>query len=119
MLRKSLVSLTLAGFMSAGATTAFGEIHVVTIYDNHFMPPLVYANPGDTIRFLNDDTVARTALAKDESWSTDSLAPSGSFDVQVASGMDLTFESADTTTYEDGVTANPEGAVTFDPAPVD
>ena len=49
MLRKTVTFAAMAAALSAGAATA--ATHEVNIFDNDLMPPVVYAAPGDTVRF--------------------------------------------------------------------
>ncbi len=117
MLTKTIVSAALVGIFAAGA--AFAEEIEVSIYDNDFMPPLIYAHPGDTIIFLNEDEVTRQATADDDSWTTGPIAPSETAELPVTSAMALNFKSVDTSQDEDGNTVTPTAEVTFASPPTE
>jgi len=124
MLRKTLSTLAFAGALSVGTGALGAEIHVVTIYDNDFMPPLVFAQPGDTIRFINDDLVPREAVASDFSWSTGAILPGESYELSIYEDTQLLYASAD---VNDGASEDadagseelPDGAVTFEEPPLE
>jgi len=119
MLVKTAVSFALAGVFAAGAAFADSTSHEVSIYDNDFMPPLIYAEPGDTMTILNEDDVVRQATAKNGAWTTGPLAPGESFTIALSPTMQLAFNSADESEDEDGVTFVPSAEVTFKPAPLE
>ncbi|MBT0956029.1 hypothetical protein IV417_01400 [Alphaproteobacteria bacterium KMM 3653] len=92
MLRKTLTAAAFgAAFLPASMALA-GEMHEVTILDNDFMPPLVYAQPGDKIRFVNDDEGIHKVLAEDESWESPILLPNTYYEIVVTPAMDLNYE---------------------------
>jgi len=68
MLRNTVTYAALGLALSAGA--AMAETHEVTIFDNDLMPPVVYAQPGDRVRFINDDLGTHVVWSTDDSWTT-------------------------------------------------
>lgn len=95
MLRTHMTMAALFAALSAGSAMA-SETHEVTIHDNDFMPPLVFAAPGDVIRFINDDEGDHQVSAADDSWETLVLAPDTYIDVTVTPEMILDYQLDET-----------------------
>ncbi len=119
MLVKLTISAVLAGALTAGAAAAAGITHEVSIYDNDFMPPLIYAEPGDTVLILNEDDVVRQATANDDAWTTGPLQPGQSYTVTLDNTTQLHFASVDPSQDEDGNTYTPTAEITFQVAPLE
>ena len=119
--------------MSASAGFAGSTVHEVTIYDNDLMPPLVFAQPGDTIRFINEDDGQHQIMAEDGSWDTAVMDTNTYVEVKITPGKTLGYAlnpdyveveetngedendvSEGGTTGETEVTDQTEGEVTFD-----
>ncbi|WP_166418851.1 cupredoxin domain-containing protein [Cochlodiniinecator piscidefendens] len=65
--------------------------HEVNIVGNDFMPPLVYSEPGDALRFVNDDAVSRTVSASDNTWSTGPIGPGDTVILPITEGMTMSY----------------------------
>ncbi|MBS8227672.1 cupredoxin domain-containing protein [Vannielia litorea] len=89
MLRKTVTFAALAAALSAGASTA--ATHEVNILDNDLMPPVVYATPGDTVRFTNDDGGAHVVWSTDMSWSTGEIPAGVAVEFTVTDSMSLEY----------------------------
>jgi len=65
MVRLGLGAALAFAFIDANASAATIKIRVDDIA---FYPPEVFAHPGDTIEWRNDDFVEHTATARDGQW---------------------------------------------------
>lgn len=52
----------------AAAATAQAEEHAVVLTGFSYFPAVVYAQPGDTIRFINESGEEQTVVGKDAGW---------------------------------------------------
>lgn len=52
----------------AAAATAQAEEHSVVLTGFSYFPAVVYAQPGDTIRFVNESGEEQTVVGKDAGW---------------------------------------------------
>ena len=90
MLRNTVTFAALAAALSAGAASA--EIHEVTIFDNDLMPPIVQAEPGDWVRFVNQDEAAHVVWSQDDTWSTGAIPSNVAVQFIVHEWMNLEYE---------------------------
>lgn len=110
MLRKTLTYAALAAVLSVGsATSQVLKIHEVTIFDNDLMPPIVFAEPGDWVRFVNNDEAAHVVWSQNESWSTGEIPPNVAVQFMVQEWMDLSYklDSAYFQDYSQGTGSDP------------
>ncbi len=63
------------GTLALGALPAEAAGHTVTIAGHQFMPAQLKVKAGDTITFVNRDTVPHTATAADGAFDTGQLQP--------------------------------------------
>lgn len=89
MLRTTVTFAALAAALSAGAATA--ATHEVNIFDNDLMPPVVLAEPGDTVRFNNDDQGNHVVWSTDMSWSTGEIPAGVAVEFVVTDTMSLEY----------------------------
>ncbi len=107
MLRNTVTFAALAAALSAGS--AMAETHEVTIIDNDLMPPVVLAEPGDKVRFTNEDEGAHVVWSTDMSWSTGEIPAGVAVEFTVNSGMSLeyTLDDAYFLDYSEGEGSDP------------
>jgi plastocyanin len=104
-------SLRIATVVGAVAVLAFGAIGgtaaqsnaTVSIANFAFSPATINVSVGDTVVFVNNDSVAHTATATDGSFDTGTIQPGGSASV--------TFTSAGTFSYMCSIHPNMTGTV--------
>lgn len=82
----------IAGLLALGVSQAVqAEEHDVLMFGRGYFPNFVAAQPGDTIRFTNMNSMPTMVVAKDLSWSTGLLGYEQSYVLNVESGMKLSF----------------------------
>lgn len=89
MLRNITTYAALAAVLSAG--TAVAATHEITILDNDLMPPIVFAEPGDTIRFVNEDAGTHEVRSNDASWTTQEIEAGVAVEFTVTPEMSLEY----------------------------
>jgi hypothetical protein len=92
-----------------GAGLALAADQVVAIQSLAFSPGSVTVNVGDSVTWTNNDTMAHTATADDDSWDTGSLAQGAS--------ESLTFDTAGEFAYHCEFHSNMTGTVVVQAAP--
>jgi plastocyanin len=136
---KGIFALTLAGCCVAGpvsadnedignsdddyATVLADDEHEVLIIDGAYFPPLIYADIGDKLIFVNSSSDVHTVQAPEEEWTSGPIPIDGSFTLVLAAETPLTFEASTETegsSAEDGdVILEQIGEITFEPEPVE
>lgn len=91
MLRKTVSLAALAAVLSTSAATA-AELQEVTIFDNDLMPPIVFAQPGDTVRFINQDEGSHKVWSTDNTWSTGEIPANTAVEFTVTEWMSLEYK---------------------------
>jgi plastocyanin len=94
--------------LSVGAGVALAADQSVAIQNFAFAPGSVTVNVGDSVTWTNNDAMAHTATADDDSWDTGSLA-------QGASGS-VTFDTVGEFAYHCEFHSNMTGTVTVQAA---
>lgn len=95
------VAAALTAWVVAGSTLAADT--TVTIEDLAFSPPTVTVESGDSVTWVNDDTVAHTATDVDGGFDTQRLDPGDSATV--------VFDTAGTSSYVCSIHAQMTGTV--------
>ncbi|SFE83056.1 cupredoxin domain-containing protein [Roseivivax sediminis] len=113
MRRTMMAAIAAALWLTAGAVRA--EEHEVVILGDGFFPGVVYAVPGDTVRFVNAGDGEAAATATDETWSTGVMPPAGEVMIEVVAGMSKPFDNrmpavATTTTTTQAETTTDDSA---------
>ena len=107
MLRKygAVATLALLGM----SQSALAAQHTVLIMGDGYFPETTYAQPGDTVRFVNMTEVTHTAVANDQSWTTGPLGEEQEFILAANAGLKGAFKNADNASFI--------GAIRFGTAP--
>jgi plastocyanin len=98
----------LAGTVAFGivaASAAQAEEHAVVVTGFSYFPAVVYAEPGDTIRFINESGEEQTVVGKDAGWTVGPLADMEEGTLTVDQETELAFYSA----YAEFVDMNGDG----------
>ena len=72
-----------------------GEQHYVFIEAEGYFPQTTYADPGDTVRFINSSDKVHQVMASDGTWATEALSPSGEHVMVLEDGMRTAFNKSD------------------------
>jgi len=107
MLRKTVAIATLATLGMAQPLLA--AEHTVLILGEAFFPEITYANPGDTIVFVNASEAEQTVAAHDDSWTVGPIQIEQSASFQTDANMQKDYVAQNNATVL--------GAISFDPAP--
>jgi len=103
--------MILAGLVAAPAAA---EQHEVLVLGTGFFPGVIYANTGDTIRFVNESEATQYLIGDDNIWTIGPISPGAEVTFTIPHGMTHYFSSADTiATFDD---TNLEGARNRPPA---
>ncbi|NNE52736.1 MAG: hypothetical protein HKN30_10075 [Sulfitobacter sp.] len=79
------------------AGPALAVDHEVLIVDGAYFPPLIYADIGDHLMFVNSSSDAHEVQAVDASWTSGTIPVDGSFSLEITDETVLTFNAtADT-----------------------
>ncbi|SIO32678.1 cupredoxin domain-containing protein [Vannielia litorea] len=113
MLRKTVTFAALAAVLSAGSAMADETVHEVNIFDNDLMPPVVLAQPGDKVRFNNDDLGVHVVWSTDMTWSTGPIPAGVAVEFTVTPSMSLEYQLDETffIDYSVGEGSDPFGGV--------
>lgn len=118
--RKSLLALTAA--VSLMGTAALALDHEVVIIDGAYFPPLVHAEPGDRLIFINNSSGTHVVQASDESWTSGPIAINGTFTLTLEEDTPLMFNASVETEgngEEDGdIFLEQIGEITYEPVPI-
>lgn len=98
----------LAGAAALGiatAATAQAEEHSVVVTGYSYFPAVVYAQPGDAIRFINESGEQQTVVGKDAGWVVGPLQDLEEGYLTVEQATELAFYSA----YQEFVDENGDG----------
>lgn len=87
-----LAGATILGI--AAAATAQAEEHAVVVTGFSYFPAVVYAQPGDTIRFVNESGEEQTVVGKDAGWVIGPLQNLEEGTLMVDQETELAFYSA-------------------------
>jgi len=103
----------LAAAITFMGSAAHADNHIVDIEDGAYLPIISHVNRGDNIIFRNESDFAHTVSGPDESWTSGSIPPGGTYVLNINNQMALTFggEGAD------GLIMT--GEISYDPAPLD
>lgn len=96
----------------AAAAAAQAEEHSVVVTGFSYFPAVVYAQPGDTIRFVNESGEEQTVVGKDAGWTVGPLQDLEEGLLTVDQETELAFYSA----YEEFVDENGDGINDLDAA---
>lgn len=98
-----LAGATLLGMTAAA--TAQAEEHAVLVTGYSYFPAVVYAQPGDQIRFINGSGEEQTVVGKDAGWTIGPLQHQEEGTLLVQEETELAFYSA----YAEFVDADGDG----------
>ena len=85
-----------------------------------YFPGVIYAHPGDTVRFINESGQEQTVVGKDADWVIGPLGDNEEASIKINAGMELLFFAAhddddDFGTYEQ---APVRAEITFENPPL-
>lgn len=116
-----LKNLHIAGALVLGMTSAAqAEEHLVVLTGFAYFPGVIYAHPGDTVRFINESGQEQTVVGKDADWVIGPLGDNEEASIKINAGMELLFFAAhddddDFGTYEQ---APVRAEITFENPPL-
>lgn len=117
--RKGVFAFAAAAGMTA--TAAWAVDHQVLIVDGAYFPPLVYADPGDRLVFVNASSGVHIVQASDESWTSGPIPVDGSFTLLLDDETPLVFNASADTEGNGGASGDEFleqiGEITYDSAP--
>lgn len=108
--RKGVIALAAAVSFVAGAAQA--GTHSVLIMDGGYFPEVIYVQPGDSIVFENMSASAHRLVGQGDAWTSGDISPEDSFEIVVDEQTPLSYSGRDSGGME------VEGALSFDPAPL-
>ena len=100
-----------AAALALVAASVQAEEHSVVVTGFSYFPAVVYAQPGDTIRFINESGDEQTVVGKDTGWTIGPLASMEEGTLTVNQETELAFYSA----YAEFVDLNGDGINDADP----
>jgi plastocyanin len=98
----------LAAALTLAAPAVRADTYSVLIVEGAYFPPMIFAQPGDTLVFENRSGAAHTVSGPEESWTSGAIAPEGSYALNVTEETPLSFSGA----WAEGDMI--EGAISFD-----
>lgn len=109
-----------AGLLTAaatlfGANMASADALHVLIVEGAYFPALTHVQPGDELVFINNTTTSHTVSGPEASWTSGEIPASGSYTLTLSADTPTTFTGA----APGADAAVLEGAISFDPPPVD
>lgn len=119
-LRKGVYTLAAFAWL---AGSAVAEVHEVLIVEGAYFPPLVHAQIGDSVLFINETGGVHVVQATDESWTSGPISVDGTFSLLLMQETQLAYNaSVETEGDGDGQgdeTLEQNGEISYDPPPVD
>ena len=121
---QSIQKLALAaafGAVMAPAAFADGAAtheHTVMVLGESFFPRVTYAEPGDTVRFVNASDSEQSIVGKEDNWSVGPIAVEGEASFTVFSGMKNDFSLILAEGADEEAISNASGAISFSPPPL-
>ncbi len=94
-----------AALSIATVNAANAEEHFIVVTGFSYFPAVTYAQPGDTIRFVNESGEEQTVVGKDAGWVVGPLQNLEQGELTVDQETELSFYAA----YEDGGAEEPVG----------
>ena len=85
------LAVTVAGSAIQQSVAAVAVEHIVMIKSLKFKPSVLSVQPGDTIKWINQDVVPHTATASDKSWDTGRLNKGESKSLTVTTDMNANY----------------------------
>ena len=85
-MRKLAISAAALAVMSAGGAYADFSVtseKIITIKGGVFFPPVMLTEPGEKVRFINNDETTHDATADDGSWTTGPIEPGADVEIIV------------------------------------
>lgn len=116
LLKKTLM----LGAIGLGLTSAAqAEEHLVVLTGFSYFPAITFAQPGDTVNFINESGEEQTVVGKDSGWTIGPLAAEEQGSLTVTEETELAFFAAYTVEPEEGAdpAAEPEEG-TYENAPI-
>lgn len=123
-----LAKLKLAAIATAcWVSSAQAETHIIVLTGLSYFPAITYAQPGDTVIFINESGQSQTIVAKQADWTIGPLAIAEESSLQVTQETELQFYPVNCTNPNDqtkscglgGSNARIKPKITFDPPPLD
>lgn len=105
-----------AAMYLCGATAHAAEHNILVLGDG-FFPKVTYANPGDTLVFMNVTETSQNILAKNDKWAIGPIAPNDSATLEIEPGVQSTFYNPDV--LDDDGAMYVKGTFNFGNAPLD
>jgi plastocyanin len=97
--------------------------HEVIIVDGAYFPPLIYAQVGDRLVFVNLSSGVHTVQSPAEEWTSGAIPINGTFTLTLAAETPLSFnasvETEGSSAEAGDVVLEQVGEITYEPAPVD
>lgn len=87
MLTAGVLSLAMAG-------PALADEHIVIVTGFSYFPSITFAQPGDTVRFVNQSGASETVVGRDTGWVIGPLADLEEGELVVTEETELAFFSA-------------------------
>lgn len=99
--------LILAGAMTLGLIgTAQAENHTIVMTGFSYFPSVTYANPGDSVTFINESGEEQTVVGKDSGWFVGPLQAEETGTLSITEETELAFYSAYCNNGNDGSDGN-------------
>jgi len=96
-------------------SAAHAEEHMVVMTGFSYFPNVIYAKPGDKVRFVNRSGQEQIVVGRDTDWTVGPLANEGDGVLVVSQSTELAFFAA----YENGDDGDDDDAYgNFDEAPI-
>ncbi len=73
------------------STSAQADNVSVLIVDGAYFPPLIFANPGDNIIFVNKSQAAHVVSGPDGTWTSGDISPEDSYVLNLTQSTPLTY----------------------------
>ena len=96
-------------------SAAHAEEHMVVMTGFSYFPDVIYAKPGDQVRFVNRSGEDQIVVGREMDWTVGPLANDGDGVLQVSQSTELAFFAA----YEDGGDGDDDDAYgNYEDAPI-
>lgn len=92
---KRAMTLAVTASVTLWAGVAQAAEHQILMLGDAFFPSVTYADPGDTLRFVNVTESSQNVLAKNDKWALGPIAPNGEATIVIAPGVQSTFYNPD------------------------
>lgn len=80
--------------------------HEIIIIDGAYFPPIVFAEHGDNLVFINESSGVHKIVAANGGWETGSIPVDGTYSLALEPGMDLSYMATPETEGQGGETGD-------------